>query len=149
MIGAVAAGEQMLREGAAVAARIGDDSGVVVSSQALALVLVGQPDVARRQEARNISAQYIDKGWVGPGAAGRGRSRRRGVGVSQGPRGFLLAADRPPIYHLSVVPVRVKRGQVVSTQSALQKGGKPAVRGGERRLPMGVYTGEVAVLAGL
>jgi len=133
-IGAVAAGEQMLREGAAVAARIGDDSGVVFSNLALALVLVGQPDVARRQEARKISAEYIDKGWVGPAMQGvchqiSGQALLAEddlAGAESELRKALAYFSSLPIDYLSVVPVLVdvllKQGRVAEARRLAEDG---------------------------
>ena len=69
-VGAVEAGEQVMRRSNEMSIRIREDFGTVVTHLTLGLNLVSREDPALREEARKIAAHYVGVGHVGPAMHG-------------------------------------------------------------------------------
>ena len=69
-IGDVEAGEHLLREASTMSVRIHEEFGTVVTHLTLGLNLVGQASAAKRREAREIAAAYVNVAHAGPAMHG-------------------------------------------------------------------------------
>ncbi len=69
-LGCVDEGEQSLRQGTALALRVREDFGLVVTHLHLGLNLAEQTGEAAQAEARTIAAAYIDRPQIGPAMHG-------------------------------------------------------------------------------